>query len=189
MAEQFDAADAALGHFDFLALVFENVPQGRHGIEPILADANGGPAVHQQRAFESESFLGRKVRILLARDFFEGGGAGLEHLADGFALLAAVRLAGSPAELDVSYVHVPGLGLNRAGLADGPAGDGADVSRLFPAAQFLAVLAHAVQHVVQPIAEEFPRPLHHCLSAVHVRTSLVARRSTNDAPRAGAGVL
>ena len=96
MAEQLDAADAALGHLDVLALVFQQVPERRRAAEVAVVDLNGRPAVDQQHALQAARLFRREVGDGVAQDLFQPGRAQFEQPADGLALPAEVRLPGRP---------------------------------------------------------------------------------------------
>src|SRR5262249_48283447 len=101
MAEQLDPADATLYNLDFLALVFQDVAEGRHAGEPALIDGDGRAAIEEQRAFEADNFLWGQFGIGLARYLFQCDGGGFEELADGFTLPTAIWLARGAARLDL----------------------------------------------------------------------------------------
>ena len=67
MAEQFDAADAALGHLDVLALIFQHVPQRRRAGERAVVHQHGRPAVQQQHALQPQRLFRREVVARAAR--------------------------------------------------------------------------------------------------------------------------
>ena len=93
MAEQFDAADAALRHFHVLALIFEQIPKGGNAAQVAAADEDGRPAVDEQYTFQTAHFFILQIAGA-ADDLFQAGRARFEHAAHGLALLAPVRLAG-----------------------------------------------------------------------------------------------
>ena len=144
MAEQLDAADAALGHLHILALVLQQVPQRRYGAEVAAADENGRPTVQEQDGLQPACLVRRQVGRA-AQDLIQPGRPGLQYSADGLALLTGVRFTGRPNGL------APGdgrghrgfdLGVRRPLLPNGPPQRRPQVGRLLPAAHLLPILPH-----------------------------------------------
>src|SRR5262249_1997794 len=134
------------------------------------------PRVVQQHALQAEHLLRREVVRRTPDGLLQRLPAGLDQLARGLALPRAVRLAGRTGEVGLVGVALRGgAALLREDVAGGrpallarlPARRGAEVGRLLPAAQLLAVLADHFADVVEAFAEELPDALHEHLSAIH----------------------
>src|SRR5256885_2180083 len=103
----------------------------------------------------------------MVRDFFQGTRAGLENLAETFPLLAPIGLTGGAAELHFLDGDGAFLRRVRASFADVVPQHAADVRRLFPAAQDVAVVANAVQDFLQAFSEQLAGSFQSYIPSIH----------------------